>query len=257
MKHPLLPLILSLPLASSASGALSLPSLFSPAEASFAGFTAPATWATTTPAAGQLDSNRWAMNADGSLFDTSAAFGVDETGGQGSSTGSESATGVYAFEVGAGETALGIQPTGTFWSPGMFTLRLQNDTGTTVTSLQVDWTVWVYNDQGRSNNMRLLHSSDNLAYAHAGPEFDVLSPAEASLAPVSWQGTARSAVLSGLDLPDGETYFLRWGGDDVGGSGSRDEFALGSIRVTPIPEPASLGLLALATTVLFNRRRRI
>ncbi|MFN0128895.1 MAG: PEP-CTERM sorting domain-containing protein [Verrucomicrobiales bacterium] len=256
MKHPLLPLILSLPLVSSASGALSLTSLFSPADASFAGFTAPATWATTSPGTGQLDSNRWAMNADGSLVDTPAAFGVDQTSGQGSSTGSESAAGVYAFEVGAAETALGVQPTGSFWSPGMFTLRLQNDTGTTVTSLQIDWTVWVYNDQGRSNDMSLLHSSDNFAYSHAGPEFDVLSPAEASSAPVPWQGTTRSAVLSSLALPNGETYFLRWGGDDVGGSGSRDELALGSIRVTPIPEPANLGLLAMATTALLNRRRR-
>lgn len=256
MKHTILLLALALPLcATPAFGALSLSSLFSPADASFGGFTAPAIWATATPASGQLDAGLWSMNADGSLTGTQATFSVEQTGGQGSSTGSESAAGVYAFDVGGGQTALGVQPTGTFWTPGMFTLRLHNTTGATVTSLQVDWTTWIYNDQGRSNDFRFFHSADNIAYTHAGPEFDVLSPAEAAASPVAWQSSPRSAILAGLSLADGQHYFLRWGGDDVGGAGSRDEIAFGAVRVTPIPEPHAAGLLTLAGCLLLRRRR--
>ena len=248
-------LLLTLTLAAPASAALSLTALHAPAEASFAGFTAPAVWASATPGAGQLDSNRWAMNADGPLTSTPAVFGVDQAGGLGTSTGSESATGVYAFDVGGGVTALGVQPTGTFWTPGMFTLRLKNATGGTVTSLQVEWTGWHYNDQGRSNDLRLLHSADNTLYTPTPPEFDMVSPDVASPAPVTWQATSRSLALTGLNLADGAEYYLRWGGDDVGGSGSRDELALNGVRVTPVPEPAMLGFLALGSLTLLARRR--
>lgn len=251
----LLPFLLTPVFTLDASAALSLSVLNASVDASFNGFAAPAIWASATPGPGQLNSNHWAMNADGSLTDTPATFGVDQTGGQGSSTGSESVTGVYSFDVGGGATALGIQPTGTFWSPGMFTLRLQNDTGGTLTSLQVEWTGWVYNDQGRSNDLRLYYSDDNLSYSPAGPEVTVVSPGAADPAPVAWTGSPRSFELSGLTLADGDAYYLRWGGDDVGGSGSRDELGLGAVRITPVPEPATLGFLALGSLVLLPRRR--
>jgi hypothetical protein len=251
----LLTLPLALPLAGTASAALSLSALHTPAEAGFSGFTAPAVWATTAPGAGQLDSNRWAINADGPLTSTPAVFGGELSGGLGTSTGSESAAGVYAFDVGGGVTALGVQPTASFWTPGMFTLRLDNDTGVTITSLQVEWTTWHYNDQGRSNSLRFLHSADNTAFMPAPSEFDLLSPEAASPAPVAWQGTSRSLALTGLHLPEGAAYYLRWGGDDVGGSGSRDELALSGVRITPVPEPTVLGFLALGSLCLLARRR--
>ncbi len=137
----------------------------------------------------------------------------------------------------------------------MFTLRLNNATGGTVTALQVEWTAWVFNDQGRSNSLRLLHSADNILYTPTSFESDVVSPAEADPAPVSWQATSRAFALTGLNLAEGANFYLRWGGDDVGGSGSRDELALSSVRLTPVPEPLTLGLLALGGLTLLTRRR--
>jgi hypothetical protein len=195
------------------------------------------------------------MNPDGPLTSTTASFGVDQSGGLGTSTGGVSGTGVYAFDIGTGEPALGVQATGTFWTPGMFTLRLQNNTGSRVTSLSVDWTAWVYNDQGRSNSFQFLHSGNNATYTSTGPATDVLSPDLADLAPVSWQANPRSIAITGLDLANGAHYYLRWGGDDAGGSGSRDEFALASVSITPVPEPQTLAFLLLGGLALLPRRR--
>jgi len=238
-----------------AIAALSLTTLNSPVEFSFNDFTAPAVWASTTPSPGQLDSDLWAMATDGPLATTPATFGVDQSGGMGTSTGSESATGVYAFDVGGGEIALGVQPTGTYWTPGMFTLRLKNDTGTTLNTLRVEWTGWVFNDQGRSNDLQFLHSADNTTFLSAGPEFSLLSPAAPSPAPVTWTATPKDITLANLALAPGAEYYLRWGGDDIEGTGSRDEFALGGVRITPVPEPTTLVLLLLGALTLIRPRR--
>lgn len=255
MKFLLLPLLIASPFISSANASLNLTALNAAADASFDGFTAPDIWATAAPGAGQLDSNRWSINADGPLTTTAATFGVDQTGGQGSSTGSESSAGVFAFDVGNGTTALGVQPTGTFWSPGMFTLRLHNATGGMVTGLQVEWMGWVYNDQDRATDMRLFTSADNATYIPAGSGTEVVSPTLADPAPVAWQGSSRAFSLSGLSLVEGADYYLRWGGDDAGGAGSRDELALSNVRITPVPEPESLILFALGGLALIPRRR--
>ena len=65
----------------------------------------------------------------------------------------------------------------------MFTLRLQNNTGTTVTALNVHWTTWTFNDQDRANDFRFLFSSDNLTYASAESALTVVSPTLADTAP--------------------------------------------------------------------------
>jgi len=238
-----------------ARGSLNLVVLNAPVDVAFTGFTAPTIWASSSPGPGQLDSDLWSINSESSLTTTAAAFGSDQTGGQGSSTGSETTSGTYAFDVGGGVTALGVQATGTFWTPGMFTLRLQNTTGGPVTSLNVAWTTWVFNDQGRSNRLGLYHSADNATYTSAGAAFDVVSPDVADTAPVAWQSTPRSFTIEGLTLADGDTYYIRWGGDDVGGTGSRDELALGSLQITPVPEPTVVVFLGFGCLGLLARRR--
>ena len=259
MKHSLYLVLLSASLAAvttPAHAALRLASLHTPVVVSFSALTAPAIWATATPVDGQLNSSTWAAHSEGAPATTSAVFGVDQTGGQGSSTGSETAAGTYAFTVGDGSTALGVQPTASFWSPGMFTLRLQNNTGTTVTALNVHWTTWTFNDQDRANDFRFLFSSDNLTYASAESALTVVSPTLADTAPATWSSTPRSMTLNNLSLNEGASYYLRWSGDDVGGTGSRDEFAFNALRITPVPEPATTGLLALASACLLRRRRQ-
>lgn len=43
---------------------------------------------------------------------------------------------------------------------------------------------------------------------------------------------SRRIRIAGLDIPNGGFFYVRWSGNDVSGSGSRDEFAIDNITVT-------------------------
>ena len=211
----------------------------------FTGFTA--NGFESSPGAGQLDSDTWRVTG---LSDGDGTFGGTHNVGdfaRGSSGGGVVTGGIYAFDVGD-NTVLGVQPTGGDMTPGTSTLRVLNDTGTTLTDLLVEYEVFVYNDQDRANSLKFSHSSDDSAYFDVATlDFTSLEAADPS---PTWSATTRSTVLSGLTLADGDPYYLRWTSDDVSGSGSRDEFALDNVKVTPRPLPLPkaiwIGLAMLA-----------
>lgn len=257
MKKTLLTLALAATSLVGAQAQISLTTYNTPVGVNFSGFTAGATFAASSPTGAQLDSDTWAYNIDGSRTGTAATFGGNVTGGLGTSTGGVSTGGVYAFDVGGSVTALGVQPSGSIWTPGSITMRLQNNTGAVLEQIDVAWTVNVFNDQDRSNEFRFYYSGDNVTYTHAGGLTELVSPTTASASP-AWVATNKSFSLSSLSVTDGGSYFLRWGGDDVSGSGSRDEFGLSGISVTAVPEPHEYALLVsgLLAVVIFLRRRQ-
>ncbi|XWN37828.1 MAG: T9SS type A sorting domain-containing protein [Balneola sp.] len=182
----------------------------------------------SAPGAGLLDSDAWSIDG----FGANVAFGGAATSGdpaRGTSTGGSGTGGVYAFEVSTGNFAMGVQPGGSDFTPGDFTLRIVNNTGSTVTSVEVDYNVYVYNDQARANSFNFSHSTDDATYTDVGA-LDFTSTAAADGGP-SWVSASRNTTISGLSISDGSSLYLKWTGDDVSGSGSRDEFALDDIVV--------------------------
>ena len=118
----------------------------------------------TTPAAGQLDSDTWRITG---FSDGSMTFGSTNITGdfaRGTSTGGVTTSGVYAFNVGAGNIILGIQPGGTDFTPGTITLRIQNNTGSPITDLNVAYDIFHLNDQPRGNTLNFAYSTDDITY---------------------------------------------------------------------------------------------
>lgn len=188
-----------------------------------------------TPTAGRLDSDAWAVTgwSDGNMGfgGTRITAGTDYR--RGTALGAVAAGGMYAFDDGAGGVltgvALGFQPGASDWEPGAITLRVQNNTGSTLTAFDIAYDVFYRNDQNSSNEFNLYYSDDNTTYTHVGSQ-DVTSPAASTGA--AWVANARSTTVSGVFVPNGSYFYIRWRGASVSVSGARDEFALDNISVT-------------------------
>jgi hypothetical protein len=182
---------------------------------------------TPDPAAGQLDSDTWRVSG---LSDGDMPFGGTGTGAvfaRGTSAGGINPGGIYAFTVAPGVTALGVQPTNGEFTPGEIVLRILNNTGGKITDIDVDYDLWVYNDQDRSSSFDLAHSPDDSIYTTL-ITFSTTASKDAS----GWTQHMNSTSISGLATPDGGFYYLRWSSDDAGGSGSkRDELGLTNIQI--------------------------
>lgn len=208
---------------------------------------------------GRLNSNAWAVTgfSDGDL-----AFGgtnnlADYT--RGATVSSVTTGGIYAFAGAPGSAAnptLMIQPGSSDFTPGNITLRIVNNGTTNITQLSLSYNLYVNNDQNWSNSFNFSHSSDNVTYTSV-PALDYSSAAASDGLGWILVGTApsRSTVITGLNVTPGSYFYLRWTGNDVTGSGSRDEFGLDDINVTAtfaLPNTITTGTVSSPPFVLAN-----
>ena len=218
---------------------------------------------TTSPSAGQLNSNAFAVTgwSDGSMD-----FGGSRTSGdyaRGASSGGVSTGGFYAFTVAAGNVALGIQPGSSDFAPGSVYVKIRND-GAAFTGFDLSYVRGVFNDQNRSNsfNFSYAYSASNVTTATGvgsltyTPVNTFTSTATADGAP-AWSLATVNGSDTTTTVNTGEYIFLRWSSDDVGGSGSRDEFAIASFSFTPVPEPATVLAVSAVGLGLARLRRRL
>ncbi|MEM0895690.1 MAG: hypothetical protein AAGJ79_02305 [Verrucomicrobiota bacterium] len=209
------------------------------------------------PAAGQLDSDTWRATG----FSSDGSFGGDFVSGdfaRGTDADGVSTGGIYAFEVGgagSGDFGLGVQPAGSDFTPGDFTLRIQNSTGTTVSEIGINYDLYVYNDADRANSFDLSYSTDDSNYTSV-PAGAFTSAAGASGSP-QWVSTGIGTTITGLNLLAGSFFYVQFSGDDIGGSGSRDQFAVDNLNVSVAPEVSTfVPLLGILAVGIFGHRRR-
>jgi len=201
-----------------------------------------------SPAAGQLDSDAWAVTG---LTSGSLAFGGTQTTAdyaRGPASEAVSSGGFYAFTGAPGSAAnpsFMVQPIGSDFTPGTLTLRIQNNTASTIDQINISYNLFIRNDQGRANSFNFSYSTDNITYIPV-PALDYTSPEAADA--LGWvqvgSSPSRSTSLLGLNMAPGGYLYIRWTGDDVSGTNFRDEFGLDDITVrsaSPLAADATIG----------------
>ncbi|MBX2933817.1 MAG: T9SS type A sorting domain-containing protein [Ferruginibacter sp.] len=204
-----------------------------------------------TTTAGRLNSNAWASTG---MSDGSLAFGGSRTTGdyaRGAVSAAQTTGGFYAYTGlpnSAADPALMIQPGGSDFTPGTLTLRIQNNGTSSITQLDVSYNIYIRNDQLYSGSFNFSYSADDGSYT-AVPALDYTSPAapDANGWVVVPGSPSRSTSITGINVLPGAYFYIRWSGDDVSGSGSRDEFGLDDISLAATYGVASTPDVALSS----------
>ena len=195
-----------------------------------------------SPAAGQLDSDE--IIAIG-CSDGDMAWGGTYTTGdyaRGTSSGGITSGGLYAGND--GDTFLMIQPGGSDLTPGSIVLRFTNNTGGTITVLEFQYDVLVYNDQGRANSFNTEYSDDGTTWNGIGP-LETTTPGAADGSP-AWSRTTMGGPYGLVtSIAPGATFYVRWLTDDVSGSGGRDEIGIDNIHIAAATYPVELQSLSI------------
>jgi hypothetical protein len=182
---------------------------------------------TSSPTTGQLDSDDWQVAG---LSDGDGTFGGEHTTGdfaRGQTGASVTSGGVYAFDVGSSNIALGAQPTGADMTPGSFNLKLENTTGSSANEWMIDYDIWSLNDESRSNSLNLSYSTDNSSFnALSTADFSTPTTADSN----GWTTEARSTTIN-VTVPSGGFIYFRWAVADAGGSGGRDQIGIDNLTV--------------------------
>jgi hypothetical protein len=147
--------------------------------------------------------------------------------------GGVTAGGCYAWQVEpanvASNHALGYQPTSDEFTPGHFGVVVSNATGGDIRSITVCYDVVCLNNADRSSGLDLDLSVDGTNYVRLGA-FTYATPAlhDAN----AWTTVGRSGkILLPRPCGPGKLLWLRWVGDDAGGSGSRDEYGIDNVGI--------------------------
>jgi len=191
-----------------------------------------------SPVAGQLNSSSW--NIGPIPFSQSldqAQFGISNNSGGGVTTGnvSPSAPGFYAFEISPGNRSLGVQMT----YPGITqntsnianTLRIQNNTGTMITTLALSYKVYHLNNTSDAVYYGLDYSYNNFDYINVTADTSELGV----IPPTVWTVELKSYVLTNLSIGNGSTFYLRWFGEMYFNSPETDEIAWDDINIVANP----------------------
>lgn len=202
---------------------------------------------TASPSASQLSSKVWNFGGFSDFYKPGQSNTGNDFGRGPATPGAVSTGGVYGCTYATGNQAMWIQAASNdFSSPngGSINLQVCNNSGSALTSVNISYDILVYNDQARANSFNFLYSADGSTYTQV-VALDYTSPAAPDASP-SVITVPRSTTLTGLNIPNGAMFFLRWFGNDVSGVGNRDEFGLDNITVS-LPVTCSITNVAATT----------
>ncbi|MGE3466701.1 MAG: beta strand repeat-containing protein, partial [Pyrinomonadaceae bacterium] len=189
------------------------------------------------------------------FLETGTNANTDYTAGTGSGTGGDT----YSFgSVGNSDRAFGGLFSGTL-NPSIGA-QFVNNTGQTITSLGIAYTgeEWRLGTAGRTDTLSFEYSL-NATTINTGawiqvPALSFTTPNTTTTGEKDGNASANrtniSSSISGLSIPNGATFWIRW--LDIDASGADDGLAIDTFNLTPYGAAGAGVVSASKTDVLFN-----
>ncbi|MFY7817415.1 MAG: beta strand repeat-containing protein [Akkermansiaceae bacterium] len=184
---------------------------------------------------------------------TTLAYG---TSGTGAVTGSSSggvinwANGVTGSSTDRG---LGFLTTGSFTTPTSIIYAFTNNTGATVVSLNLAWDYEKYRSGTRAFNWTFFHGNTATA-STAATAGDQAYPVDANNTVISNPPLSVNKTLSltGLNIPNGTTYYLRWTYTGVGGTSNAQGLGIDNFSIKTTADATQPAITGIATASAFS-----
>lgn len=214
---------------------------------------------------GALDSNAWRVTG---VSDGDSDFGDRRPGGdygRGPSGTPVRSGGIHALELPGGSVGLGVQATGSDFSPGALIRRVANGTKSVLEDLALSFELWVFNDAARASAVNLQIGLGDEPVSWIPIEALSIESPSTPASPPSWQRSVLSASLPVPELAPNDTLQIRWLFEDAfGTTGGRDELAIDALHLDgnarapalELASPATMSLLGVAMALSFAVRRR-
>lgn len=187
------------------------------------------------------------------------------TGGsafRGQNTGSNNQNGIWAF--GTSEYSLGFLASSSSTTVATATVDFVNSTGSALNSLAIAFDGEEWRIGGRASTISVSYSIDGGSaialgdLTYTAPDASGGTNGKAG----SGEATHLSTMISDLNVANGSTITLSfvYNGNGSSGTGARSGLSIDNLSVigtgSPVPEPASVGILALAGAGLLLRRKK-
>lgn len=188
------------------------------------------------PVAGQLDSDIFIVTG---VEGTDLTYGASDTNGKhsrGDSTGNvannNGGSGIYAFDFTGSTTdyALGVQARGNTFTPGTIEVRIQNTSASALEFFSIDYNVLALNNENRGMEIDFSYSTDGTNFT-TEPSMYFTSPAGQDNPAILYTGTRSLLIRVGTPVAVNDYLYLRFSGDQNGGTNARDEIAIDNILV--------------------------
>jgi len=204
---------------------------------------------TSSPSTTQLNSKVWNFGGFSDFYKPGQSNTGNDFARGATTPGVPVTGGIYGCTYSTGNQALWLQPsTNDFSAPngGSINLQLCNNSGSSITSLNISYDILVYNDRDRSSSFNFFYSTNGSTYTQI-LALDYTSPTTASVTPTVVT-VPRSSTINSLNILNGEMFYLRWFGNDVSGSGERDELGIDNIIIS-IPGTCNITNVSATTPV--------
>jgi hypothetical protein len=184
---------------------------------------------------------------------TTVAAGTSGTGALTSTSGG----GTYNFANGvtasSTDRSLGFLTSGSFASPNSIILRFTNNTGVTVTNLNITFDYEKYRAGTRAWDLTFFHGNtvNPTNSATAGDQAYGVDAANAVVNPPTT--ISKTVSLTGLSIANGTDYYIKWTSTGTGGSTNSqgigiDNFSITASATAATPTISSTGTLAAVNT---------